>query len=62
MNIKYTLTSTMNTFKPVLKIAGGEATNGTTSILDIEPKDLHQREPLIIGSLDLISLTIDTSS
>ncbi len=30
--------------------AGGAATDGVTRILDIEPKDLHQRTPLIFGS------------
>jgi fructose-1,6-bisphosphatase I len=30
--------------------AGGAATNGTDRILDIEPKGLHDRTPLILGS------------
>ena len=30
--------------------AGGLATDGYTRILDIEPKKLHQRAPLFIGS------------
>lgn len=30
--------------------AGGAATDGTKRILDIEPTDIHQRTPLIIGS------------
>ncbi len=30
--------------------AGGKATNGSQRILDIEPKELHQRTPLFIGS------------
>jgi len=30
--------------------AGGMATNGQSRILDIEPKDIHQRTPLVIGS------------
>ncbi len=30
--------------------AGGRATTGSERILDIEPKTLHQRVPLIIGS------------
>lgn len=29
--------------------AGGMATNGSQPILDIQPKDLHQRTPLIVG-------------
>ena len=31
--------------------AGGRATNGTARILDIPPSDIHQRTPLIIGSI-----------
>jgi fructose-1,6-bisphosphatase I len=30
--------------------AGGSATNGTSRILDIEPKKLHDRTPLVLGS------------
>jgi fructose-1,6-bisphosphatase I len=30
--------------------AGGSATNGTDQILNIQPTDIHQRSPLIIGS------------
>ncbi len=30
--------------------AGGSASDGTTPILDIEPRQLHQRTPLLIGS------------
>ncbi len=32
--------------------AGGAASDGTMPILDIEPKELHQRTPLVIGSRD----------
>lgn len=34
--------------------AGGKATNGQQEILDILPKELHQRTPLFIGSADLV--------
>ncbi|MEQ1793417.1 MAG: class 1 fructose-bisphosphatase [Nitrospira sp.] len=34
----------------VVEQAGGRATTGTMRILDVEPKKLHQRVPLIIGS------------
>lgn len=34
----------------VVEQAGGGATTGTMRILDVEPKQLHQRVPLIIGS------------
>jgi len=30
--------------------AGGAATNGVNRILDLNPENLHQRTPLIIGS------------
>jgi fructose-1,6-bisphosphatase I len=40
----------------VVEQAGGKASTGTTRILDIEPKLLHQRVPLIIGSADEVSL------
>lgn len=32
--------------------AGGVATNGVSRILDIEPHDIHQRTPLVLGSRD----------
>lgn len=34
----------------VVEQAGGKASTGTGRILDVEPKTLHQRVPLIIGS------------
>ena len=34
----------------VVEQAGGRATTGTTRILEVETKKLHQRVPLIIGS------------
>jgi fructose-1,6-bisphosphatase I len=30
--------------------AGGIATNGTDRILELQPKDIHQRTPLALGS------------
>ena len=30
--------------------AGGMATNGSSRVLDIQPRDIHQRTPLVIGS------------
>ncbi|HEY2824576.1 MAG TPA: class 1 fructose-bisphosphatase [Gemmatimonadales bacterium] len=40
----------------VAEQAGGAASNGTKAILDIEPKKLHQRTPLIIGSKEEVAL------
>jgi fructose-1,6-bisphosphatase I len=34
----------------IIEQAGGRATTGNTDILDVVPKKLHQRTPLIIGS------------
>jgi fructose-1,6-bisphosphatase I len=34
----------------IMEQAGGAATNGVDRILEIEPKALHQRTPLVIGS------------
>ncbi len=34
----------------IIEQAGGAASNGTGNIMDINPEDLHQRTPLIIGS------------
>jgi fructose-1,6-bisphosphatase I len=34
--------------------AGGRATDGRGDILDIEPKELHERTPLFIGSKNMV--------
>ncbi|HVG01800.1 MAG TPA: class 1 fructose-bisphosphatase [Nitrospira sp.] len=39
----------------VVEQAGGKASTGTMRILDVEPKALHQRVPLIIGSAEDVS-------
>ena len=36
--------------------AGGAATDGTNRILDIQPKSLHQRVPLLVGSREEMDL------
>ena len=36
----------------IVEAAGGYASDGRRSILDITPTDLHQRVPLYIGSRD----------
>jgi len=38
----------------MIENAGGAATNGTVDILDIQPKDIHQRVPLIFGNKNLV--------
>lgn len=40
----------------VVEQAGGRASTGTMRILDVEPKVLHQRVPLIIGSAGDVAL------
>lgn len=36
----------------IIEQAGGAASTGTLAILDVRPESLHQRVPLIIGSVD----------
>ncbi|MBX2924335.1 MAG: class 1 fructose-bisphosphatase [Chitinophagaceae bacterium] len=38
----------------ITEVAGGKATNGKQRILDIQPKHIHQRSPLFIGSSDMM--------
>jgi len=39
-----------NPMAMIVEQAGGAATNGTRRILEIEPEELHQRVPVILGS------------
>jgi fructose-1,6-bisphosphatase I len=38
----------------LIEQAGGAASTGTRRILDIQPEDLHQRVPLVIGSKNMV--------
>lgn len=38
----------------IIEQAGGKATDGTQRVLDIQPTDLHQRIPFIIGSNKMV--------
>ncbi len=38
----------------IIEQAGGKATNGKRRILEIEPKELHQRTPILIGSKQMV--------
>jgi len=38
-----------------LGLAGGRASTGTESILALQPKNLHQRVPLFIGSAEEVA-------
>jgi fructose-1,6-bisphosphatase I len=44
----------------IAKAAGGLATDGDQPILDIEPTELHQRTPLVIGSTDDVTFVRET--
>lgn len=48
-----------NPLAMVVEQAGGKAGTGTMRILDIEPKSLHQRVPLLIGSKNDVTLAED---
>lgn len=39
-----------NPIAMIVENAGGEATNGTATIMDLEPTDIHQRTALVFGS------------
>ncbi|MCS6897009.1 MAG: class 1 fructose-bisphosphatase [Nitrospira sp.] len=45
-----------NPLAMVVEQAGGKASTGTMRIVDVEPKSLHQRVPLVIGSAEDVSL------
>jgi fructose-1,6-bisphosphatase I len=49
-NGKLRLLYECNPFAFIVEKAGGKATDGKQRILDIKPKELHQRTPLFIGS------------
>lgn len=53
-NGKLRLLYECNPFAFIVETAGGIATNGSQRILDIEPKALHQRTPLFIGSKEMM--------
>ena len=39
-----------NPFAFITEVAGGKATDGIQSILQVQPKELHQRSPFFVGS------------
>ena len=51
-NGKLRLLYEANPLAMVVEQAGGKASTGTRSILQVEPEELHQRVPLFIGSRD----------
>ena len=38
----------------IVEVAGGQATDGNQRILEIQPKELHQRTPFFIGSANMM--------
>ncbi|TDH28993.1 class 1 fructose-bisphosphatase [Segetibacter sp. 3557_3] len=38
----------------IAEVAGGKATNGEISILDLQPTELHERSPFFIGSIEMM--------
>lgn len=40
----------------LIEQAGGKASNGTKRILDVEPKELHQRTPVFIGNTEMVEM------
>jgi fructose-1,6-bisphosphatase I len=49
-NGKLRLLYEANPIAMIAEQAGGMATNGTSRILDIDPTEVHQRTPLVVGS------------
>lgn len=45
-----------NPMSMLMEQAGGASTTGRVRILEIEPTDLHQRVPVIIGSKNEVDL------
>jgi len=43
----------------IIEQAGGMATDGHQRILDIVPKDIHERSPIFLGSKDDVQDVID---
>ena len=46
----------------VAEQAGGAASSGTQRILDIQPENLHQRVPLMLGPADVVDKTVSILS
>ncbi len=53
-NGKLRLLYECNPFAYIVEKAGGKATDGKQRILDIQPKELHERTPFFIGSIEMM--------
>lgn len=54
-NGKLRLCYECNPFGFIMEMAGGKATNGKISILDVEVTELHQRSPFFVGSKNMMA-------
>jgi fructose-1,6-bisphosphatase I len=54
-NGKLRLLYECNPFAFITEVAGGKATDGKSSILDIKPTELHQRVPFFVGSKGMMA-------
>jgi fructose-1,6-bisphosphatase I len=54
-NGKLRLLYECNPFAFIVEVAGGKATNGERSILEIQPTELHQRVPFFVGSKGMMA-------
>lgn len=54
-NGKLRLLYECNPFAFIVEVAGGKATDGKQSILDIQPTELHQRTPFFVGSKEMMA-------
>lgn len=54
-NGKLRLLYECNPFAFIAEKAGGKATNGKQRILDLQPRELHQRTPFFIGSMVMMN-------
>ena len=57
-NGKLRLMYEANPLSYIIKQAGGVGSSGKEGILDVEPKILHQRTPLILGNSDAVELVV----
>lgn len=53
-NGKLRLNYECNPFSFIIEQAGGKSSDGKTRILDLEPTELHQRTPIVIGSKNMV--------
>ncbi len=48
-----------NPMSYIIEMAGGIGSTGTENILDIQPEELHQRVPILIGSKEMVEVAIE---